>query len=303
MYGPFLIERLIAYPRLPRRLAAPAAAHDELVRLLLLLARLHTLGLAPRRDRRTTARAPALITAQPMVDRVHRDAADLRPTAAAAPVDLVRLLLLLARLHPLGPAPRRDRRTTARGPALIAAQRMVDRVHRDAADLRPTAAPAHRAGLADRPQLVVAVADLADRRVALLAYHPHFRRRHAQRHVVAFLRDDLRARTRRAHDLTALAGLQLDVVHHRAQRNLAQRNAVAGADVRARPRDHAITLLQIARVQDVALLAIVVLDQRDVRRAVRVVLDVDDRAADAVLVALEVDATVHALRAAPTTPR
>src|SRR5690606_7394845 len=244
MYGPFLIERLIAYPRLPRRLAAPAAAHDELVRLLL-LARLHTLGLAPRRDRRTTARGPALTTAQ----------------------------------------------------------RMVDRVHRDAADLRPTAAPAHRAGLADRPQLVVAVADLADRRVALLAYHPHFRRRHAQRHVVAFLRDDLRARTRRAHDLTALAGLQLDVVHHRAQRNLAQRNAVAGADVRARPRDHAITLLQIARVQDVALLAIVVLDQRDVRRAVRVVLDVDDRAADAVLVALEVDATVHALRAAPTTPR
>src|SRR5690606_24139659 len=64
-----------------------------------------------------------------------------------------------------------------------------------------------------------------------------------------------------------------------------------------------VALLQVARVQHVALFAVVVLHERDVRRAVRVVLDVDDRAADPVLVALEVDATILALGAAATTAR
>src|SRR5690606_32997336 len=84
MYGPFLIERLIAYPRLLRRLAASAAAHDELVRLLLALTCLHAFRLAPGRDRRTSTRRLAFTTAQRMIHRVHRHAAHLRTTAAPA---------------------------------------------------------------------------------------------------------------------------------------------------------------------------------------------------------------------------
>src|SRR5690606_33760390 len=55
---------------------------------------------------------------------------------------LARLLLAIARLLALGHAPRRNRRTSARRLALAAAQRVVDRVHRHAAHLRPPAAPA-----------------------------------------------------------------------------------------------------------------------------------------------------------------
>src|SRR5258705_8646747 len=48
-------------------------------------------------------------------------------------------------------------------------------------------------------------------------------------------------------------------------------------------------------MQDVALLAILVLDQRNARRAIRIVLDLTHRRRHAVLVALEVDNPVHAL--------
>src|SRR4051812_6091813 len=48
-------------------------------------------------------------------------------------------------------------------------------------------------------------------------------------------------------------------------------------------------------MQDVALLTVLVLDQRDARRAVRIVLDLAHRCRDAMLVALEVDDAVHAL--------
>src|SRR3569833_1529384 len=59
-------------------------------------------------------------------------------------------------------APRAHRMTTALGAAFAAAVRMVDRVHRRAAHRRADAAPALRAGLAERTQNVLLVADLAD---------------------------------------------------------------------------------------------------------------------------------------------
>ena len=76
--------------------------------------------------------------------------------------------LRVARLVALGRhAPRRHRVPAARGLAFAAAERMVDRVHRHAAHVRPLAQPAASAGLADRHVLVIEIADLADRRVAL----------------------------------------------------------------------------------------------------------------------------------------
>ena len=55
----------------------------------------------------------------------------------------------------------------ARCLALAAAQRMVDRIHRDAAHMRPLAEPAVAAGFADRDVLVIDVAHLPDRRDAV----------------------------------------------------------------------------------------------------------------------------------------
>src|SRR6516162_1578226 len=66
-------------------------------------------------------------------------------------------LLALGRL-----APRGDRMAAARGAALTAAVRMVDRVHGDAAVVRAAAHPALAAGLADRDVHVIGIRHRAD---------------------------------------------------------------------------------------------------------------------------------------------
>src|SRR4030095_14120149 len=120
---------------------------------------------------------------------------------------------------------------SARGLPFTAAQRVIDRVHGHAADVRTTSQPAAAARLADRDVLVIEIADLADRRDALEIDATHFTRRQLHRGVLAFLGDELHRRSRRARDLTALARLQLDVVDLRAEWNRLQRQAVAGQGV------------------------------------------------------------------------
>ena len=123
--------------------------------------------------------------------------------------------LVVARLVALGrDAPRRHRVAAARGLAFTAAERVVDRVHRDAAHVRPLPEPAAAAGLADRHVLVIEVADLADRREALDVDLADLARRHLDRRVLAFLGHHLHARSGAARDLAALARPQLHVVHH-----------------------------------------------------------------------------------------
>ena len=69
------------------------------------------------------------------------------------------------------------------------------------------------------------------------------------------------------------------------------------------PGDDRVADLQADRLQDVALLAVGVGQQRDARRAVRVVLDRRDLRRDVALVALEVDDAVDPLVAAAAPPR
>src|SRR5262245_58688414 len=86
----------------------------------------------------------------------------------AAPDDHGVGALVLARLVALGQHGPRGYRVARGGlPALAAAMRVVDGVHRHAAHRRAHAAPAHPAGLADRFQRVLLVADLADRGAAV----------------------------------------------------------------------------------------------------------------------------------------
>src|SRR3954471_8152034 len=91
----------------------------------------------------------------------------------------LRRLLLVARLHAFLLAPRANDVASA---ARTATVRVVDRVHDFAAHLRTLAHPAARAGLTQRLQLVLFVADDADRRHALVVHQAHFGGRHAQRH-------------------------------------------------------------------------------------------------------------------------
>ena len=77
-----------------------------------------------------------------------------------------------------------------------------------------------------------------------------------------------------------------------------KRQRVAGLDVGVDARHHDIANLQALRVQDVALLAVHIVEQGDACGAVRVVLDGCNLGGHAVFVALEVDDTVTALVAA-----
>src|SRR5437016_1628204 len=71
--------------------------------------------------------------------------------------------LVAAGLLSLGrKAPRRDRVAAARGAALAAAVRVVDRIHRNTAIVRHAAEPALAAGLADRDVHVVGIRDRPD---------------------------------------------------------------------------------------------------------------------------------------------
>src|SRR5688500_4459355 len=100
----------------------------------------------------------------------------------------------------------------AGGLALAAAHRMVYRVHHHAAVVRPEAAVARAPGLAPRDVLVLEVAHLADRRVAVDVDPAHLAGRETNLCVAALARHQLGAGARRTHHLTTLAGLELDVV-------------------------------------------------------------------------------------------
>jgi hypothetical protein len=79
---------------------------------------------------------------------------------------------------------------------------------------------------------------------------------------------------------------------------VAQLHGVARLDRGVGARAHFVTGLHALGGENVAALAIGVLDQRDVAGAVRIVLETFNHALDAVLVALEIDEPVLVVRAA-----
>ena len=88
-------------------------------------------------------------------------------------------------------------------------------------------------------------------------------------------------------------------MHNGTQGDVAQLQRVAGLDVSANASLDLIALLEAGRSEDVALLAIRVVQEGDASGAVGVVLDVSDLGGHAVLVVTtEVDQTVLALVAA-----
>jgi hypothetical protein len=129
-------------------------------------------------------------------------------------------------------------RVALAGLGLATAVRMVDRVHRRAADRRLDAAPAARASLAQLLEVVLDVANFTDRGAALGRNATHLAGAKTQRGVDAFTRDQLHAGAGGARDLRALARLHLDAVHSRTDRDVAHGQRVAGLDRRVATRDH-----------------------------------------------------------------
>src|SRR5215470_3054397 len=228
----------------------------------------------------------------------------LLPLLLAAPADdhpVARLVLGAGPAFRL--APRADRVAPAGALALTAAERVVDRVHGHTAHRGPLALPPVAAGLAELDVALLGITYLAHGGAAARVHPPDLARGHTELGVPAFLREQLHAGTGRPGDLGAAAGPQLDGVHQGAGGDVAQRQAVPRADVGARAVLHPVPLPQALRAQDVALLPVGVVQQRDPRGAVRVVLHVRHLGGHAVLVrAAEVDQPVGALVTAALVP-
>src|SRR6185503_12836291 len=117
--------------------------------------------------------------------------------------------------------------TAAAGAAFAAAVGMIDRVHRDAAHRWPPAEPAIAAGLADRNVRMVGIGDRPDRRHAAARDQPLLARIEPEDRIALIAACDLGIGTGGARHLAALADLQLNVVHNRADRNGPERHGVA----------------------------------------------------------------------------
>ena len=111
----------------------------------------------------------------------------------------------------------------------------------------------------------------------------------------AFFRHELRGDAGRAAELPALALLQLDVVDRGAERDGAERKAVARLDVGVAARDDGVAHLDAVGREDVALLAVDVVEEGDARGAVGIVFDRGDLGGNADLLAAKVDDAVALL--------
>src|SRR5204862_2569088 len=251
--------------------------------------------LLPRRVQPVYPRQERLIDERPLLRRTSHGrllSAPARHDVAIGRPGPAPRLVALRRL-----APGRHR-VVALALALAATHRMVHRVHHGAAHRRAEAQPADAPRLADGHVLVVEVADLADRGHAVERDEPHLARRHLEGGASALLREQLCLGAGAPAQLGALPGLQLDRVDQRADRDVPHRQRVARQDVGLWPGHQRVPDLEPVRRDDVALLAVAVVEQREPRRAVRIVLDRHDAGRDAELLAAEVHLPQHPLRPA-----
>ena len=153
-------------------------------------------------------------------------------------------------------------------------------------------------GLTDLNVLMVEVADLTDYRLAVRADNADFAGGHTDLSVAAVLGHQLSGGTGGADELSALAGMHLNVVDDGTNGNVGDRQAVAGLDVGFGGRDDLVAGGETDRRDDVALFAVFILDESDECAAVGIVLKAQDGCEHIHLVALEVDDAVLLLVAA-----
>src|SRR5215510_14584402 len=152
--------------------------------------------------------------------------------------------------------------------ALAAPVGVIDGVHRQAAHGRSDSKPTASACLPEADDFVVDVAQLPHRRAAVDQDFAHRPRGQPHLGVVPLLGHQLSPGAGGPNQLTPATGLELEVVNHRADRDVLQREAVSWADVRRRATEEGVAHHQPDGSEDVALLTIGVVQQRDVSGAV-----------------------------------
>src|SRR6185503_20405003 len=189
-------------------------------------------------------------------------------------------------------SPGTHRIAAGRGLAFTATMRMVDRIHRDAANRRTLAAPAHPAGFTDGFEVVFLVADFSDGGTAIDVHLADLAGAQPQLGIDAFACQQLHRSAGRTRQLRALARLHFNAVNRGADRNIAQRQGVSRLDGSFRAIDDFLTDGNALRRDHVPPFAVGVTQQCKSSASVRVVFETFDLGRDAVLVAHEVDDTI-----------
>lgn len=192
-----------------------------------------------------------------------------------------------------GFAPGGNRSGTAnRGFAFAAAVGMVVGVHDRAADGRSPAHVTFTTSFTDRDVFMVDVADLADAGDAVDVDVALFAGGKSDECVSAFFSHQLSHVASCTNQLSALTVVQLDAVDKGTNRDVCQRQSVAGFDVGVSAVSDDVANLQSIGSEDVSLLAIFELDQCDECAAVGIVFDGQNGSVHANFIAFEVDNAV-----------
>ena len=147
-------------------------------------------------------------------------------------------------------------------------------------------------GLTDLHICMIGIANHANGSHAVAGHVAQLAGGQTQQCVRTFQSHQLCAITGRASQLCTVTGIQLHVVYHGTNGNVLQRQSVTGHDVYIRTGYHGVAYLQAFGSGDVALHAVLILDESDVRASVGIILNALDLSGNIELVALEVDHTV-----------
>src|SRR5690554_6117809 len=121
---------------------------------------------------------------------------------------------------------------------------VIDGIHRYTADPRPTPQPAAASCLTNGEVLMVYVPHLSEGSPASSQDHPNFAGRQTQGCVAPFPSHQLSRGAGRTGQLTALTGLQLNVVDNTTNGNILQRQCITYPNVGLRARLNDIAHLQ-----------------------------------------------------------
>ena len=192
-----------------------------------------------------------------------------------------------------GLAPRGNRSGTSnRGLTLPTTVRVDIRVHDRTTNCRANAQVTGSTSLTEVYVLVIEVRNGTDGSHAVNCNVSQLAAGKADQSHAVLLSHELSHVAGRTNHLSALTGVHLDVVDNGTNGDISQCKSVAGLDISVAAGTNGIAYLKSVGSDDISLLAILVSNESDESRSVRIVLESGNSSVHALLVSLEVDNAV-----------
>src|SRR3989338_2577269 len=183
-------------------------------------------------------------------------------------------------------------------PAFASAVRMVNRIHRRAADSGPHAHAPRPPGFSNDDKVVFFVGNLPDGGPCIVFYFSDFSRRKLQRRVSAIMRDDFRKRAGRPYQSRLALGGKRNIINQGARRKLPQRQAVAGQNRGFCGRQNFPPRADVSRQNHVSFFSVFIRHQADESCAVGIIFNRLNSARDVLFIKFKVNDSQKPLRSA-----